>query len=542
VSPILIDGNSLTLETLARVAWEREPAELSAEAREKVLQGRDVIETALDRDAVIYGVTTGFGKLSEVRIPHEKLAQLQVNLLRSHACGVGDPLEEAEVRAAMLLRANSMAKGFSGVRPEIIECMLEMLNRGVHPVVPSRGSVGASGDLAPSAHMALVLIGEGEARFEGEHLPGREALKRAGIPPVLLQAKEGLSLLNGTQFMLAVGSLALARAISLVDTADVAGSLSLEVLLGTPAASDQRIQDARPYAGQRRSAANIRRMLRSSAIVESHKDCGRLQDAYSLRCIPQVHGAVRDALEHVGKVLEVEMNSATDNPLVFPGEGAILSGGNFHGAPIGYALDYAAIALADLASISERRLERLVNPDLSGLPAFLIREPGLSSGYMILQVTVASLVSENKILAHPASVDSIPTSGNKEDHVSMGMTAALKFRSIIDNVETVLASEILAACQANEFRKPLEPGEGTRRAYDLVREVVAPLDRDREITPDLNAIRGLIEHRAQSFGLVPRDRAFHPISNAIKRRSKRPHIPRPLGRSPLRVDAFKFAV
>jgi len=492
VSPILIDGNSLTLETLARVAWEREPAELSAEAREKVLQGRDVIETALDRDAVIYGVTTGFGKLSEVRIPHEKLAQLQVNLLRSHACGVGDPLEEAEVRAAMLLRANSMAKGFSGVRPEIIECMLEMLNRGVHPVVPSRGSVGASGDLAPSAHMALVLIGEGEARFEGEHLPGREALKRAGIPPVLLQAKEGLSLLNGTQFMLAVGSLALARAISLVDTADVAGSLSLEVLLGTPAASDQRIQDARPYAGQRRSAANIRRMLRSSAIVESHKDCGRLQDAYSLRCIPQVHGAVRDALEHVGKVLEVEMNSATDNPLVFPGEGAILSGGNFHGAPIGYALDYAAIALADLASISERRLERLVNPDLSGLPAFLIREPGLSSGYMILQVTVASLVSENKILAHPASVDSIPTSGNKEDHVSMGMTAALKFRSIIDNVETVLASEILAACQANEFRKPLEPGEGTRRAYDLVREVVAPLDRDREITPDLNAIRGLI--------------------------------------------------
>ena len=492
MSPILIDGNSLTLETLARVAWEREPAELSAEAREKVLQGRDVIETALDRDAVIYGVTTGFGKLSEVRIPHEKLAQLQVNLLRSHACGVGDPLEEAEVRAAMLLRANSMAKGFSGVRPEIIECMLEMLNRGVHPVVPSRGSVGASGDLAPSAHMALVLIGEGEARFEGEHLPGREALKRAGIPPVLLQAKEGLSLLNGTQFMLAVGSLALARAISLVDTADVAGSLSLEVLLGTPAASDQRIQDARPYAGQRRSAANIRRMLRSSAIVESHKDCGRLQDAYSLRCIPQVHGAVRDALEHVGKVLEVEMNSATDNPLVFPGEGAILSGGNFHGAPIGYALDYAAIALADLASISERRLERLVNPDLSGLPAFLIREPGLSSGYMILQVTVASLVSENKILAHPASVDSIPTSGNKEDHVSMGMTAALKFRSIIDNVETVLASEILAACQANEFRKPLEPGEGTRRAYDLVREVVAPLDRDREITPDLNAIRGLI--------------------------------------------------
>ena len=492
MSPILIDGNSLTLETLARVAWEREPAELSAEAREKVLQGRDVIETALDRDAVIYGVTTGFGKLSEVRIPHEKLAQLQVNLLRSHACGVGDPLEEAEVRAAMLLRANSMAKGFSGVRPEIIECMLEMLNRGVHPVVPSRGSVGASGDLAPSAHMALVLIGEGEARFEGEHLPGREALKRAGIPPVLLQAKEGLSLLNGTQFMLAVGSLALARAISLVDTADVAGSLSLEVLLGTPAASDQRIQDARPYAGQRRSAANIRRMLRSSAIVESHKDCGRLQDAYSLRCIPQVHGAVRDALEHVGKVLEVEMNSATDNPLVFPGEGAILSGGNFHGAPIGYALDYAAIALADLASISERRLERLVNPDLSGLPAFLIPEPGLSSGYMILQVMAASLVSENKILAHPASVDNIPTSGNKEDHVSMGMTAALKFRSIVDSLETVLAGEILAACQAMEFRKPLEPGEGTRRAYESVREVVAPLDRDREITPDLNAIRGLI--------------------------------------------------
>jgi histidine ammonia-lyase len=492
---VTLDGNSLTLEEMARVALGLEPVELAAEARAKVLESRAVVDRALDNDVPIYGVTTGFGKLSDFRIPHPDIQQLQLNLLRSHACGVGEPLSESEVRAAILFRANSLAKGFSGIRPEIIDSLITLLNRRVHPIVPSRGSVGASGDLAPSAHMALVLIGEGEAIYDGERLPGSTALRRAGLAPVALSAKEGLSLLNGTQFMAAVGGLALYRGMYLLNTADVAASLTLEVLLGSVVAADARIQAVRPHPGQQETAAHIIRLLRNSSIVESHRNCGRLQDAYSLRCIPQVHGAVRDALNHVQTVLVREMNSATDNPLVFAEQSAILSGGNFHGAPLGYAFDYAAIALADLAGISERRLERLVNPDLSGLPAFLIPNPGLSSGYMMLQVTVASLVSESKILAHPASVDSIPTSANKEDHVSMGMTAALKLRSILDNLEIVLAGEILAACQALEFRKPLEPGEGTRRAYELVRQSVSPLETDREVSPDIAAVRKLIRQK-----------------------------------------------
>jgi histidine ammonia-lyase len=492
VSPILIDGESLTLDAVTRVADAGERVELAPAARVRVKACRAVIERALETDTVIYGVTTGFGKLSDVRIPHEKLRELQVNLLRSHACGVGVPLPEDEVRAALLIRANSLAKGYSGVRPETIEFLLEMLNREVHPVVPSRGSCGASGDLAPSAHLCLVMIGEGEAFHGADRLPGAEALKRAGLRPLALEAKEGLSLLNGTQFMLATGGLALARARGLVDTADMAGALAVDALLGTPVAADARIQDVRPHPGQQKTAANLRALLRGSEIVASHKDCGRLQDAYSLRCIPQVHGAVRDALDHTLTVLARELNSATDNPLVFPEDGAILSGGNFHGAPLSYIFDYAATVISDLASISERRLERLVNPDLSGMPAFLIREPGISSGYMMLQVTVAALVSENKILAHPASVDSIPTSANKEDHVSMGMSAALKLRSVVDNAETVLSGEILAACQAMEFRKPLRPGEGTRRAYALVRESVPPLEQDRIVSPDIEAVRRLI--------------------------------------------------
>ncbi len=346
--------------------------------------------------------------------------------------------------------------------------------------------------------MALVLIGEGQAFHDGRLQSGAEALKRAGISPVQLQAKEGLSVLNGTQFMAGVGGLAVARALNLIDTADVAGALSLEVSLGTVAASDSRLHAVRPHPGQQHTAGNIRRLLRSSEIVESHKECGRLQDAYSLRCIPQVHGAVRDVLEHAAGTIVREMNSATDNPLVFLEDGAILSGGNFHGAPLGYAFDYAALALSDLAGMSERRLERLVNPDLSGLPAFLSPSPGLSSGYMILQVTTAALVSENKVLAHPASVDTIPTSANKEDHVSMGMTAALKLRSVADNLETVLAAEILAACQAMEFRRPLVAGEGTRKAYALVREVVPSLKEDREVSPDIQAVCRLIRENCFS--------------------------------------------
>lgn len=495
MSPIVVDGDSLKLKDLTLVACEGEPAYLSSAAREKVSRSRRVVERALENGKVIYGVTTGFGKLSDIRIPHHDIQQLQINLLRSHACGVSDPLLENEVRAALLLRANALAKGYSGVRPEVLETLLEMLNRGVHPVVPSRGSVGASGDLAPSAHLALVLIGEGESYFQGERMAGAEAMRRAGIAPIQLQAKEGLSVLNGTQFMLAVGGLALVRALTLVETADVAGAMSLEALLGTTVASDPRIQEVRPHPGQRRTAANILRLLRGSEIVESHRECGRLQDAYSLRCIPQVHGAVRDSLDHVVEVLEREINSATDNPLVFPESEEILSGGNFHGAPLAYALDYAAIAVADLGNIAERRLERLVNPDLSGLPAFLAVDPGLSSGYMMLQVMAASLVSENKVLSHPASVDSIPTSANKEDHVSMGMTSALKLRSVVENVETVLASELLAACQAMEFRKPLVPGEGTREAYRTVRAEVPPLQLDHPISPDVQAVARLIRSR-----------------------------------------------
>lgn len=504
MNPILIDGRSLTLEAIARVAWDDEPVALLPASLKEVAACRALIDRSLQKDTIIYGVTTGFGKLSDIRIPQDQLQQLQINLLRSHACGAGEPLPEAEVRAALLLRANTFAKGFSGVRPTVIETLVEMLNKGVHPIVPSRGSVGASGDLAPSAHLGLVLIGEGTAIYRGELLAGREAMQRAGIPLLTLQAKEGISLLNGTQFMTAVGGLALQRARCLVETADVAGALSLEVLLGTPVASDPRIHETRPHPGQKQTAANIRRLLRGSALVESHRDCGRLQDAYSLRCMPQVHGAVRDALTHVHEVLEREINSATDNPLVFVKDEQILSGGNFHGAPLGYTLDYAALVLADLASISERRLERLVNPDLSGLPAFLSPNPGLSSGYMILQVMAASLVSECKILAHPASVDSIPTSANKEDHVSMGMTSALKLRSVVDNVETVLASEILAACQAVEFRKPLAPGMGTRQAYEVVRRQVPPLENDREIAPDVRTIARMI--REKQFSEILKDR------------------------------------
>jgi histidine ammonia-lyase len=492
LSPVSIDGESLTLDAVTRVACDLEPVILSAAVRQKVAAGRRIIDQALESDTIIYGVTTGFGKLSDIRIPPNEIEQLQINLIRSHACGVGESLQEAEVRAALVLRTNALAKGFSGVRPEVIDTLIEMLNRCVHPIVPSRGSVGASGDLAPSAHMALVVVGEGEAILKGELLPGAEAMRRAGITPMRLQAKEGLSLLNGTQFIAAVGGLALQRAITLIETADIAGALTIEVLLGTPATGDPRIHRVRAHPGQQRTAANIISLLSNSEIVQSHKDCGRLQDAYSLRCIPQVHGAVRDVLTHVVEVFAREINSATDNPLVFPLEGDILSGGNFHGAPLGYALDYAAVALADLASISERRLERLVNPDLSGLPAFLAPNPGLSSGYMILQVMAASLVSENKILAHPASADSIPTSANKEDHVSMAMTAALKLRSIVDNLETVLAAEILAGCQAMEFHKPLRAGIGTERAYGLVRRHVAPLEEDREVSPDIRAVARLI--------------------------------------------------
>lgn len=474
---ILIDGNTLSLEDVRAVALGAEVG-LAEGVLDRVVASRRVVEEICDAGRTVYGITTGFGKLSDVAIKHDDICTLQVNLVRSHSCGVGAPLGEPETRALMLLRANVLAKGYSGVRPIVIETLVRMLNARVHPVVPSKGSVGASGDLAPLAHLALAAIGEGEVFHEGGRVPAAAALGRAGIEPLGLLAKEGLALLNGTQAITAVGGLALLEAEALARAADVAGAMSLEALRGTPAAFDPRIHAARAHDGQIAVAARLRDLLADSEVRESHRDCGRVQDAYCLRCMPQVHGAVRDALSHARRVFSTELNSATDNPLVFPETGEVISGGNFHGEPLALALDYAAMAVAELASISERRIERLVNPDLSGLPAFLIRDAGTNSGMMIAQVTAVALVAENKVLAHPASVDNLPTSANKEDHVSMGMTSALKFAQIVENVRMVLAIEALCAAQALDFLAPLRPGRGVAAAHAKVRAVVPFLEQD----------------------------------------------------------------
>ncbi|MFZ3376764.1 MAG: histidine ammonia-lyase, partial [Chthoniobacterales bacterium] len=438
--------------------------------------------------------TTGFGKLSDVRVPHGELRELQLNLVRSHACGIGSPLSEAEVRAMMLLRANVLALGLSGIRPGIIEMLCEMLNRRLYPVVPEKGSVGASGDLAPLAHLALSLIGEGEAFFQGERMESGEALRRAGLEPQHLEAKEGLALLNGTQAMHAVGGLAILRAKRLVRVADVSGAMSLEALKGTPAAFDLRLQDARPHPGQKAVAKHLLSLLEGSEIRQSHlKNDPRIQDAYSLRCMPQVHGAVRGALSHCEGILIVESGSATDNPLVFVENGDVISGGNFHGAPLALAFDYAAIAVTDLMSISERRIERLVNPDMNeGLPAFLARQPGMQSGFMIAHVAAAALLNEAKVLAHPASIDNVPTSGGKEDHVSMGMTSALKLRAIVDLAENSLAIELLAGAEALEHRRPLKAGAGVERAFAVVRNMAPPLTQDRPLSGDIARVAAAI--------------------------------------------------
>jgi histidine ammonia-lyase len=460
-----------------------------------------LIEEILAAGQTVYGVNTGFGKLSDVRIPPEKLAELQFNLVRSHAGGAGSPLSEGESRAMLLLRANVLAKGFSGVRPALLELLVSLLNAGVHPVIPEKGSVGASGDLAPLAHLALVVIGEGEAFYRGERLPGGEALRRAGLQPMQLAAKEGLALLNGTQAMTAVGALAVARARRVTQLADLAGAMSLEALMGTPAAFDPRIHAARPHAGQIASAAHLVRLLADSEIRESHREHDkRVQDAYCLRCMPQVHGAVRDVLAHVASVLEIEAGSATDNPLIFPelssesqNREAVLSGGNFHGAPLAYAFDYAALALTDLASITERRIDRLLNPDINeGLPAFLSPDPGLSSGFMMAQIVAAALISECQVLSHPASTGNIPTDGGKEDHVSMGMTGALKLRQIVEHAERVVAIELMCAAQGVEFRNPLRPSREIERAHAAVRAIVLHLDKDRTLAPDMNALAAAV--------------------------------------------------
>jgi histidine ammonia-lyase len=450
---------------------------------------------------VSYAITTGVGKLSDVRIAGDQIRELQVNLLRSHAVGVGDPLPAPETRAMMLLRANSLAKGYSGVRPLIIDTLCELLNRGVTPFVPSQGSVGASGDLAPLAHLALVLIGEGECiDANGSRMPSAEALKRADLKPLMLEAKESISLINGTQGMLSVGTLALLSTETLIRTADVIGALTLDALRGTDVAFDDRIHRARPHAGQIATAANLRRLLEGSEIRASHKDCNRVQDAYSLRCIPQVHGAVRDTIAHCREVMEIEANSAVDNPLVFLKDprsadagGDVLSGGNFHGEPVAFALDFLAIALSALAGISERRVERLVNPALNeGLPPFLAPGAGLNSGFMMPQVTAAALASENKVLAHPASVDSITTSGNKEDYVSMGMTAALKLRRVVQNTRNVLAIEAMAAAQALDFLAPLKTSKRGQAAHAAIRSVCPTMEKDRVMYGDLARLAELI--------------------------------------------------
>ena len=492
-------GQSLSLTELARVALHHEPVRIDPAAHARIARSREVIEEITRGDAVVYGVNTGFGKLSEVHIAREDLRQLQLNLVRSHACGVGTPLPEAEVRTMMLLRANVLTLGYSGIRVEVLELLCEMLNRRVHALIPEKGSVGASGDLAPLAHLSLTLVGEGEAFHNGERMASAAALERVGLTPMALEAKEGLALLNGTQAMHAVGGLALLRAKRLSRVADVIGAMSLDALKGTPAAFDDRIHSARPHRGQCAAAAHLRALLHDSEIRQSHLTGDpRVQDAYSLRCMPQVHGAVRGALDHCEEVLAVESSSATDNPLVFAAENEVLSGGNFHGAPVALALDYAAIAVTDLMSISERRTDRLINPDTNeGLPAFLVREAGMQSGYMIPHVAAVALLNEAKVLAHPASVDNLPTSGGKEDHVSMGMTAALKLRTIVDNAENLLAIELLAAATALEYRRPLKSGAGVERAYEKLRKLVPEFVDDRPMYDDIARVAAAI--RAGGF-------------------------------------------
>jgi histidine ammonia-lyase len=494
-----INGNDLGLEAVREVAAKRRPVLLSADARAAVDGARAVVDDIVANNKLAYAITTGVGKLSDVRIVGDQIRELQVNLLRSHAVGLGEPLSPAEVRAMMLLRANSLAKGYSGVRAIVVDTLCEMLNRGVTPFVPSQGSVGASGDLAPLAHLALALIGEGECIDPGgARIASGDALKSAQIKPLVLEAKESISLINGTQGMLAVGTLALLAAETLVDSADVLGGLCCDALKGTDAAFDERIHLARPHSGQMKTAANLRKMLEGSQIRESHRECGRVQDAYSLRCIPQVHGAVRDTLAHCREVFEIEANSAVDNPLVFltdaensPGD--VISGGNFHGEPLAFVLDFLAIALSALAGISERRIERLVNPALSeGLPPFLAQGAGLNSGFMMPQVTAAALVSENKVLAHPASVDSITTSGNKEDYVSMGMTGANKLKRIVDNTRNVLAIEAMAVAQAIDFLAPLKASKRGQAAHAAIRSVCPTVEKDRVMYKDFARIAELI--------------------------------------------------
>ena len=486
-----IDG--MTLNDLVCVARQGVKVQPTPEAEQQISKTRKLIENWVEAEETIYGVTTGFGLLSDVTISKEDTQKLQENILMSHAAGVGDIMEPESVRAMKLLRVKDLARGHSGIRIETFNSLINLLNSGIVPVVPEKGSVGASGDLCPLAHLALVLIGKGEAILDGKRMPGKDALLSCGLEPLVLEAGEGLALVNGTQAMTAIGGLSVFDALNLSKMIDVAACMSLEVLMGSRTEFDPRIQKVRPHPGQAAVADNMLCITGNSDIISSHKDCSRVQDAYTLRCSPQVHGASYDAIHYAAGVVETEMNSSTSNPLFFNEDNAYLPGGNFHGQPDALAMDFLGIAVSELANISERRIERLVNPMLSGLPAFLVKESGLNTGFMIAQYTAAALVSENKILSHPASVDSIPTSANKEDHVSMGTIAARKAREIVRNTENVVAIELLCAAQALDVFTNMKPGEGTQAAYEVIRGKVSRLDEDRVLSTDIEAVKRLLQ-------------------------------------------------
>ena len=485
---ILLDMDGMSLEDLVSIAREGSTVQLTEKSKDRIINARKMIETWVKEERAIYGVTTGFGALSDVTISKGDTERLQENILMSHAAGVGDILGKETVRAVMALRIKDLARGHSGICLETVSHIIDLLNRGVCPVVPEKGSVGASGDLAPLAHLCLVLIGRGEAFYEGKRISGIEALQKCGLTPLRLKAGEGLALVNGTQVMTAIGGLSIYDAINLSKMTDIAAAMSLEVLMGSKTEFDKRIHHVRPHPGQAAAADNMDRITRDSEIITSHKDCSRIQDAYTLRCSPQVHGASKDAITYARKVVETEMNSSTNNPLIFPESQEFLLGGNFHGQPVALALDFLCMAVSELANISERRIERLVNPQLSGLPAFLVSDGGLNSGFMLAQYTAASLVSENKVLSHPACVDSIPTSANKEDHVSMGTISARKLREIVKNTEHVIAIELLCGAQAMDLFTNVKPGEGTLIAYKIIRDEVPHLEKDRIISKDIETM------------------------------------------------------
>lgn len=475
---ILIDGNTLSIDDFINVVRHGYKVELSKDAIEKVKNSRKIVDELIEEERAVYGITTGFGKFSDVTITKEETKLLQKNLIISHSCGVGKALDEEVVRGIMLLRANALAKGYSGIRLSTLNTLIDMLNKKVHPIIPEKGSLGSSGDLAPLSHMVLVMLGEGEAIYDGQILPGHEAMARAGIKPIELTSKEGLALINGTQAMTAIGGLTVYDSINLTKHADIISALTIEALNGIVDAYDYKLHRVRPHKGQINTAKNLLKLLDGSQMTSKQGEI-RVQDAYTLRCIPQIHGASKDAIEYVLEKVLIEFNSATDNPLIFADSKEVISGGNFHGQPMALSFDFLGIALSEIANVSERRLERLVNPALSGLPAFLTENGGLNSGFMIVQYSAASLVSENKVLAHPASVDSIPSSANQEDHVSMGTIAARKAREILNNTRKVLAMELLAACQAIDLRGKKGLGKGTEIAYNIVRKHIKVLEEDR---------------------------------------------------------------